>query len=64
MSVLIRAITYSALFIGLLLVFLPARVLAWSGILRPVGIGPTQIAGVLLGGCGAALALWCIATSS
>jgi protein-S-isoprenylcysteine O-methyltransferase Ste14 len=62
MSVLIRAITYSALFIGLLLVFLPARVLAWSGILRPVGIGPTQIAGALLGGCGAALALWCIAT--
>jgi protein-S-isoprenylcysteine O-methyltransferase Ste14 len=61
-SVLIRALTYSTLFIGFLLIFLPARVLAWSGMVRPVGIGPAQIVGILLGACGAALALWCIAT--
>ncbi len=62
MSVLIRALTYSTLFIGFLLVFLPARVLAWSGIVRPAGIGPAQVAGAILVAVGAALALWCIAT--
>ena len=41
--------------------FLPARVLSWSGIIRPVSIGPTQIAGVVVGASGAVLALWCIA---
>jgi hypothetical protein len=46
MFVLIRAITYAALFIGFLLVFLPARVLSWSGIVRPVSIGAAQVAGV------------------
>jgi protein-S-isoprenylcysteine O-methyltransferase Ste14 len=43
-----------------LLVFLPARVLTWSGILRPTGIGPAQVAGVVVGAGGAALAVWCI----
>ena len=62
MSVLVRAITYATLFIGFLLVFLPARVLAWSGIVRPAEIGPAQIAGVVLGAGGAALAVWCIIT--
>ena len=62
MSVLVRALTYSTLFIGFLLVFLPARVLAWSGIERPAGMGPAQVAGVGLGAAGAALALWCIVT--
>jgi protein-S-isoprenylcysteine O-methyltransferase Ste14 len=58
----IRAITYAALFIGFLLVFLPARVLSWSGIERPATIGVAQVAGMLVGAAGAALALWCIAT--
>jgi protein-S-isoprenylcysteine O-methyltransferase Ste14 len=43
-------------------VFLPNRVLSWSGILRPAGIGAAQAAGVLVGASGAMLALWCIAT--
>jgi len=43
-------------------VFLPARVLSWSGIVRPVSIGAAQIAGVVVAASGAALALWCIAT--
>jgi protein-S-isoprenylcysteine O-methyltransferase Ste14 len=60
--VLIRAITYATLFIGFLLVFLPARVLSWSGITRPVSLGPAQIAGVVVGASGAVLALWCIVT--
>jgi protein-S-isoprenylcysteine O-methyltransferase Ste14 len=62
MFVLIRAITYASLFIGFLLVFLPARVLSSSGIVRPVSIGPAQIAGIVVGALGAVVALWCIAT--
>jgi protein-S-isoprenylcysteine O-methyltransferase Ste14 len=60
--VLIRAITYAVLFIGFLLVFLPARVVSWSGIVRPVTIGVAQVTGVVVGVSGAALALWCIVT--
>jgi inner membrane protein involved in colicin E2 resistance len=35
MFVVARAITYAALFIGLVLIFVPARILSWSGIDRP-----------------------------
>ena len=62
MFVLVRAITYATLFIGFLLVFLPARVLSWSGIARPATIGVAQVAGVIVGLSGAGLALWCIGT--
>jgi protein-S-isoprenylcysteine O-methyltransferase Ste14 len=57
-----RAVTYSTLFIGFLLLFLPSRVLGWSGIVQPPAIGQLQIAGIILGAFGAALALWCIVT--
>jgi protein-S-isoprenylcysteine O-methyltransferase Ste14 len=43
-------------------VFLPARVLSWTGIPRPDTISPLQVAGVLVAAGGAALALWCILT--
>ena len=62
MFVLARAVTYSVLFIGLLLVFLPDRILASTGIMRPAETGAWQVAGMLLGACGAALALTCILT--
>jgi protein-S-isoprenylcysteine O-methyltransferase Ste14 len=62
MFVLVRAITYASLFIGFLLVFLPARVLSSSGIVRPASIGPAQVAGVIVGAVGAVVALWCIGT--
>lgn len=38
MFVLVRAVTYAAVFIGLLLIYVPARLLAWSGIVRPAEI--------------------------
>jgi protein-S-isoprenylcysteine O-methyltransferase Ste14 len=57
-----RAIVYSTLFIGLLLIYLPTRVLSWSGIVRPPAIERPQIAGIILGSAGAAVALWCIFT--
>ena len=62
MFILARAITYATLFIGFLLVFLPARLLTWSGIDRPGRIGAAQVAGVIVGASGVAIALWCIIT--
>lgn len=62
MFVLFRAITYATLFVGLLLIYLPARLLAWSGIPRPVTIEAPQILGMLVGAIGAAIVLWCIFT--
>jgi protein-S-isoprenylcysteine O-methyltransferase Ste14 len=60
MFILARAVTYATLFVGLVLIFVPARVLSSSGILRPTAIGIWQVAGMLLGTAGAALALSCI----
>ena len=62
MFVLMRAVTYAALFIGFLLVFLPGRVLEWSGVRRPAALGLTQVVGLPIVILGAALALWCILT--
>src|ERR1043166_7510695 len=62
MVVLARAIPYATFFVCLLLVFLPARVLEWSGVRRPDVIALPQVAGVIVGLAGAALALACIVT--
>jgi protein-S-isoprenylcysteine O-methyltransferase Ste14 len=62
MFVIFRAVTYAALFISLVLIYMPARVLAWSGIVRPATIGVWQVAGMVIGVVGAAVALWCIFT--
>ncbi len=62
MFLVARAVTYSALFIGLLLIYVPGRLLSWSGMARPAEIDLQQIAGMVVGAAGAALALWCIST--
>lgn len=62
MIVLARAATYAALFIGLVLVFLPARVLSSSGVTPPPALGVPQVAGLVMSATGAVLALWCVAT--
>ena len=62
MFVLARAVTYSVLFIGLLLIFLPDRILSSTGIIQPAAIGAWQVTGMLLGAAGATLALTCILT--
>jgi protein-S-isoprenylcysteine O-methyltransferase Ste14 len=62
MFVIVRAVTYAALFIGLVLVFVPARLLSWSGIVRPAAIEVPQVGGMVIGATGAAVALWCIFT--
>src|SRR5262249_8224869 len=60
MFVLARAVTYASLFIGLLLVFLPARLLSSSGVVRPAVLGPPQLRGMLVAAIGGAVALWCV----
>jgi|SRR5271157_4159935 len=62
MSIVFRTITYATLFIGFVLIYLPARVLSWSGIVRPPAIEWPQIAGMALGGAGAVVALCCVFT--
>jgi len=49
---LARALTYGSAFVALVLVWLPGRMLTWSGVSRPETVGPAQWAGgalVLLG---------------
>jgi protein-S-isoprenylcysteine O-methyltransferase Ste14 len=60
MFVLIRAITYATVFIGFVLVFIPARVLSRAGIDQPEVIGIPQVGGMIIVGMGAVLVLWCI----
>lgn len=62
MFVAFRAITYATLFIGLLLIYLPTRVLSRSGIVRPNVIEGPQIMGMIVGSAGAVVALSCIVT--
>jgi len=62
MIVLFRALTYATLFIGLLLVFLPFRILEQAGVAPPAEIGAMQIAGMLVIVAGAALAIASILT--
>lgn len=63
-SLLLRSLTYGSLFVALLLVLLPARVLEWSGITRSVDIGAMQWMGATIVIGGAALAVWCVLTFS
>lgn len=58
--VLVRAITYASVFIGFVLVFLPARVLSGAGVAGPARVGAPQLAGMALGAAGAAVAIWCV----
>ena len=62
MFVLVRAVTYAALFIAFVLVYLPGRFLAWSGIVAPATTGAPQVTGMILVAIGTAIALWCVFT--
>jgi protein-S-isoprenylcysteine O-methyltransferase Ste14 len=59
-GVLIRAVTYATVFIGVVLVYMPNEALAMAGVVRPARLGPFQIAGLVTTAMGAALVLWCI----
>jgi len=62
MFVAVRTIAYATLFVGFLLIYLPARLLSWSGLARPGAIGAPQIAGTIVAAIGALVALWCVVT--
>jgi protein-S-isoprenylcysteine O-methyltransferase Ste14 len=62
MFVLFRTIAYATFFVGFLLIYLPSRVLLWSGIVRPATMQAPQIAGMIVATLGALLALWCVVT--
>jgi hypothetical protein len=49
------------LLFGLVLIYLPSRL--FSAVARPAGIGIFQVAGILIGATGAAIALWCASSS-
>jgi len=60
MFVLFRAVTYASLFIGVVLVYVPARLLSRTGIRMPATMGVLQVMGMVIGAAGGVLALWCI----
>jgi len=60
MFVLMRALTYAAIFIGLVLIFVPARLLSWIGISRPEVIGVYQVGGMAIAAAGAMIVIWCL----
>lgn len=62
MFLVVRTLVYASLFVGLLLIYLPARVLARSGIQRPAVLGAWQIVGLIVGTFGALLTLACVAS--
>ena len=62
MVALFRALVYAALFVGVVLVFIPDQILTATGITRPQALGPAQMGGLVLIVLGAALAVWCILT--
>jgi protein-S-isoprenylcysteine O-methyltransferase Ste14 len=57
-----RALIYASLFIGFLFVYLPARLLSWTGIARPAAFTWMQFAGAAICAAGAFIALWCVGT--
>lgn len=60
--IFLRAIVYATLFIGTLLVFVPARVLEEAGVTPPGTIGLPQVTGIVITTIGGLLALSCIMT--
>jgi protein-S-isoprenylcysteine O-methyltransferase Ste14 len=62
MAALVRALAYATVFVGFVLVFLPARILDWAGVTRPSPVGRVQIIGAIITVLGAVLALWCVIT--
>lgn len=60
MFVLFRAITYASLFIAVVLIYFPSRVLVWAGISHPTALEWPQTMGLAVGTVGASLAIWCV----
>ena len=57
---LFRALIYATAFIGILLIAVPARLLAWAGQSTPQSVGVPQALGIGVTAIGALLVAWCI----
>jgi len=62
MFVLFRAITYATVFVGFVLIYIPANFLSWSGMEPPASTGWEQVVGMIVGTIGGGIALWCVLT--
>ena len=62
MLALFRSLVYSALFISVVLVFIPDQILRAAGITSPPQFGTLHWVGLALVVLGGALAIWCILT--
>ena len=62
MFIIARTITYAAVFIGLVLIYVPVQLSGAAGLVPPEVIGLPQIMGAIIGTAGAAIAFWCIFT--
>jgi protein-S-isoprenylcysteine O-methyltransferase Ste14 len=62
LGTLLRGLAYASVFVGLLLVALPARILQGAGVRPPAETGPAQVLGIVVAVVGAALALACVVT--
>jgi protein-S-isoprenylcysteine O-methyltransferase Ste14 len=63
MSLIIRTVVWSSLFIAFVIVFVPAQIVQRAGIAgAPPALGGAQYAGAVLVTIGGAIAIWCIAT--
>ena len=60
MFLVVRILTYATLFVGFLLVYLPARLLSWTGISCPAAMTWPQITGILIASMGVLVALGCV----
>lgn len=60
MSVVIRTLVYAVFFIGLLIVYLPGRIMGWTGTTMPLEVHGPQITGMVVGAVGVALTFWCV----
>ena len=60
MFVIVRAIVYAFVFAAVVLVFLPASVLSWSGVTPPDAMGWQQFAGIAICALGVLVALSCV----
>lgn len=62
MFVLARALVYATIFVGVVLVFVPAEILSAAGVTRPSTAGAAQVAGTIVVVSGLGLVLWCVLT--
>ncbi len=62
MFVLVRVITYVVIFVSIVLIFVPARLMAWVGMPSPAAIGSSQIAGIVIVSACAVVVLWSVLT--